>query len=142
MTTARILRDAGFLGAGNHRRTNNINDTTINDTMKKITFITPRKINYPIGNDVAEIKKVSVAGYSYTHSGFADIPLVVHKSIELLDVDSKNPRWRLSELSTGLAMNLKPTRKAAIEDFENKVKHGMITRERIEKALANHPKYN
>ena len=31
---ARILRDAGFLGAGNHRRTNNINDTTINDTMK------------------------------------------------------------------------------------------------------------
>ena len=34
MTTARILRDAGFLGAGNHRRTNNINDTTINDTMK------------------------------------------------------------------------------------------------------------
>tara|TARA_R110002049_G_scaffold127233_1_gene283877 strand:+ start:457 stop:702 length:246 start_codon:yes stop_codon:yes gene_type:complete len=35
IATARILRDAGFLGAGNHRRTNNINDTTINDTMKK-----------------------------------------------------------------------------------------------------------
>tara|TARA_R110002072_G_scaffold125422_1_gene261583 strand:- start:585 stop:851 length:267 start_codon:yes stop_codon:yes gene_type:complete len=34
IATARILRDAGFLGAGNHRRTNNINDTTINDTMK------------------------------------------------------------------------------------------------------------
>lgn len=31
---AHILRDVGFLGAGNHRRTNNINDTTINDTMK------------------------------------------------------------------------------------------------------------
>ena len=36
MTIARILRDAGFLGVGNHRRTNNINDTTINDTMKII----------------------------------------------------------------------------------------------------------
>ena len=39
MTTARILRDAGFLGAGNHRRTNNINDTTINDTMKLLELI-------------------------------------------------------------------------------------------------------
>ena len=36
MTTARILRDAGFLGAGNHRRTNNINDTT---TMKLLELI-------------------------------------------------------------------------------------------------------
>ena len=104
--------------------------------MKKITFITPRKINFE------EIEKVFVEGYIYTHSGFSDIPLVVHKSIEPLDVDSKTPRWRLSELSTGLAINLKPSRKAAIKDFENKVKHGMITRERIEKALANHPKYN
>jgi len=130
------------LGVGNHRRTNNINDTTINDTMKKITFITPRKVSYPIGNDVAEIEKVSLTGYSYTSPSFPDIPLVIHKSIELLDADSKNPRWRLSELSTGLAMNLKPTRKAAIEDFENKVRHGMITRERIKKAMVNHPKYN
>ena len=39
MTTARILRDAGFLGAGNHRRTNNINDTTINDTMKLLELL-------------------------------------------------------------------------------------------------------
>ena len=39
MTTARILRDAGFLGAGNHRRTNNINDTTINDTMKILELL-------------------------------------------------------------------------------------------------------
>ena len=39
MTTARILRDAGFLGAGNHRRTNNINDTTINDTMKNKKYL-------------------------------------------------------------------------------------------------------
>ena len=29
----------GFLGAGNHRRTNNINDTTINDTMKLLELI-------------------------------------------------------------------------------------------------------
>jgi len=39
IATARILRDAGFLGAGNHRRTNNINDTTINDTMKLLELI-------------------------------------------------------------------------------------------------------
>jgi len=39
MTTARILRDAGFLGAGNHRRTNNKNDTTINDTMKLLELL-------------------------------------------------------------------------------------------------------
>ena len=39
IATARILRDAGFLGVGNHRRTNNINDTTINDTMKLLELI-------------------------------------------------------------------------------------------------------
>lgn len=39
IATARILRDAGFLGAGNHRRSNNINDTTINDTMKLLELI-------------------------------------------------------------------------------------------------------
>jgi hypothetical protein len=110
--------------------------------MKQISFITPRKVSYPIGDGVAEIEKVSVTGYSYTSPAFPDIPLVVHKSIEFADVNSKKPRWRLTELSSGLAMNLKPTRKAAIEDFENKVKHGMITRERIEKALEKHPKYN
>jgi len=36
IATARILRDAGFLGAGNHRRTNNTNDTT---TMKLLELI-------------------------------------------------------------------------------------------------------
>jgi len=39
IATARILRDAGFLGAGNHRRTNNTNDTTINDTMKNKKYL-------------------------------------------------------------------------------------------------------
>tara|TARA_R110000782_G_scaffold267013_1_gene361984 strand:+ start:296 stop:526 length:231 start_codon:yes stop_codon:yes gene_type:complete len=37
--TAPALQGWGFLGAGNHQRTNNINDTTINDTMKLLELI-------------------------------------------------------------------------------------------------------